>query len=180
MGAVKPCSIDGCEKRAESRGWCNTHYERWRRNGDPGAAGDARKRPIVDCSIEGCTGTAAARGWCEKHYARWRVHGDPEFTLRPTYGEGRHTADNGYVRVWCPGHPEAHADGYAYEHRKMWHDTHGPIPAGFQVHHRNEQRDDNRLDNFELKRAGVHQREHAEERGHVTNQYGTWPLRAAS
>jgi hypothetical protein len=29
------CSINGCGKRVEARGWCNAHYRKWRRNGDP-------------------------------------------------------------------------------------------------------------------------------------------------
>jgi hypothetical protein len=29
------CSIDGCEKPVNARGWCSTHYQRWRVNGDP-------------------------------------------------------------------------------------------------------------------------------------------------
>lgn len=27
------CSVNGCQRRARSRGWCGTHYERWRRTG---------------------------------------------------------------------------------------------------------------------------------------------------
>lgn len=27
------CSIDGCTKPVHGRGWCSTHYMRWRRNG---------------------------------------------------------------------------------------------------------------------------------------------------
>lgn len=31
------CSMEGCERRAVSRGWCRLHYDRWSRNGDPSA-----------------------------------------------------------------------------------------------------------------------------------------------
>ena len=27
------CSLDGCERTARHRGWCNLHYERWRIHG---------------------------------------------------------------------------------------------------------------------------------------------------
>lgn len=29
------CTIDGCSKRVVARGWCDTHYCRWKRTGDP-------------------------------------------------------------------------------------------------------------------------------------------------
>lgn len=29
------CSFDGCTDPARCRGWCNRHYCRWKRNGDP-------------------------------------------------------------------------------------------------------------------------------------------------
>lgn len=44
----KICSITECTNLSRSRGWCNTHYERWRRNGDPTKVyiilGDDKKR----------------------------------------------------------------------------------------------------------------------------------------
>lgn len=29
------CSIDGCQNIQRARGWCPTHWRRWRHNGDP-------------------------------------------------------------------------------------------------------------------------------------------------
>jgi hypothetical protein len=29
------CAVDGCERQAKSRGWCNMHFQRWKRTGDP-------------------------------------------------------------------------------------------------------------------------------------------------
>lgn len=31
---VMTCSVPGCEKKAEKRGWCAMHYRRWRIHGD--------------------------------------------------------------------------------------------------------------------------------------------------
>lgn len=32
---MKKCSIEGCVKPSQKRGWCDVHYYRWRVNGDP-------------------------------------------------------------------------------------------------------------------------------------------------
>jgi hypothetical protein len=43
------CTIEGCERKVLAKGWCNTHYQRWRRTGDVQAdrpiAGDPAPRP---------------------------------------------------------------------------------------------------------------------------------------
>lgn len=31
-----PCVIEGCDSPQRGRGWCATHWSRWRRHGDPG------------------------------------------------------------------------------------------------------------------------------------------------
>lgn len=41
----RTCSILGCERLHEARGWCDTHYARWKRTGVPGEAA-LRHRPL--------------------------------------------------------------------------------------------------------------------------------------
>lgn len=73
------CSIPGCAKPTNCRGWCKGHYYRWSRYGDPlGSAPKQPPRPAKPreaCSLEGCTRPQYAKGWCEAHYARVRRHG---------------------------------------------------------------------------------------------------------
>lgn len=75
---MKICSVEGCEKSTRARGWCQAHYRRWSKYGDPTAS--ARRVIINDgpCAVEGCERPAKTRGWCIAHYGRWQAYGDPE------------------------------------------------------------------------------------------------------
>lgn len=85
MADSKPiCSIHGCCNPARHRGWCNAHYLRWRRHGDPLAGASFRGAtkaidgsPLV-CRISGCEGPVEKKGLCVRHYHRNKRHGDPE------------------------------------------------------------------------------------------------------
>jgi hypothetical protein len=35
MATPSVCKVEGCDKPARSRGWCNMHHLRWRKHGDP-------------------------------------------------------------------------------------------------------------------------------------------------
>ena len=35
MAKSSICSVPGCDKQVRRRGWCNAHYHRWVRHGDP-------------------------------------------------------------------------------------------------------------------------------------------------
>lgn len=39
MAIARICSIEGCGKPVKARGWCSSHYGRWRTHGDPVAGG---------------------------------------------------------------------------------------------------------------------------------------------
>lgn len=67
--AKRTCSVEGCDKPVEARGWCKAHYNRWRRNG-------TTELPLkAQCSVPGCERVVSARGWCITHYDRWRRTG---------------------------------------------------------------------------------------------------------
>ena len=98
---MKVCAVEYCDRRARARGWCDSHYRRWQRTGDPGEG--AIRPPLPDfCCILGCGRRCYARGMCELHHRRWRDHGDP-FHER-TYAKGPDAPDwraddVGYVQV---------------------------------------------------------------------------------
>lgn len=96
---------------------------------------------------------------------------------RPHYGVGRRVTVDGYIDIWAPDHPLARSDGYVREHRMMAWDAKMFTDPTLQVHHKNEIKSDNRLDNFEIKTCPQHSLDHVEERGWVENQYGIWPVK---
>lgn len=70
------CTIPGCGKTHEARGYCATHYKRWQMHGDPMANPFVPKGDKL-CSIDGCNEVMQAKGYCKEHYRRWYNHGDP-------------------------------------------------------------------------------------------------------
>lgn len=79
------CSVNGCERAVKARGWCNAHWSRWKRHGDPAAGripNGCETAQRAPCNVENCAGnshyTAKGRGGlCSAHYHRFMRHGDP-------------------------------------------------------------------------------------------------------
>lgn len=59
------CAVGECEKRAVTRGYCDKHYKRWRKYGDPAKGARSQIKP---CSVESCPNLAEARTLCHGHY----------------------------------------------------------------------------------------------------------------
>lgn len=94
----------------------------------------------------------------------------------PAYGTGRSVSlKSGYVRLWMPGHVLAGKDGYVYEHRLVVWEA-GLDPRGLEIHHKNEDKTDNRLANFSIETPGEHQRHHSVPGTLRKNQYGEFPI----
>lgn len=69
---------------------------------------------------------------------------------------------DGYVGIYTPGHPAATKHGYVLEHRLVVERSLGRFLLPHEEpHHKNEIRDDNRIENLELKAShGEHMRDH--------------------
>lgn len=101
-----PCSIEGCDKPVVSRGWCNVHYRRWQRTGDP-------ETVLV---IHGDT---EARFWA-------KVSKQGPNDCWPWLG-GQNP--DGYGVLGTGGTTNQLAHRWSYEHHK------GPIPEGLILDH---------------------------------------------
>lgn len=79
---------------------------------------------------------------------------------------------NGYVRIWNPSHPLATKDGNVLLHRMVYFDHHGSIPEGFHIHHRDGNKQNNKITNLQAISNSDHHREHHSEGDSMRNQYG--------
>lgn len=108
----KICSIEGCDRLAVSRGWCDKHYRRWLKHNDP-LYESPKPDPI--CKANGCDEPARCRGLCLRHYARWKNHGDYNVNLKDglasRYPKEYHSWYAMKQRCSNPNNPEYHNYG---------------------------------------------------------------------
>ena len=86
----------------------------------------------------------------------------PSGEMNGNYAGGKYIDDKGYVRVLKPEHPK-NIRGYAYEHRLVMEDYLGRFLQFWEtVHHINEIKIDNRLENLFLCTHSEHSAVHKE------------------
>lgn len=89
-----------------------------------------------------------------------RIYSFPRERTKGGYNYGR-KSNVGYLRFGF------HKDGICTNilmHRLVWETFNGVIPKGYYVHHKNQIKTDNRLENLELLPIKEHSRMHLEER----------------
>lgn len=153
----RTCSIHGCDRPARTGQavWCNAHYARWQRTGDPQAHKplppprryNRGPKPQRRCSVEGCERPHKARGWCKPHWRSWQTYGDP---LAANFRATGSTADRFWYRVAVtPGcwlwTGALNWDGYgcfnagpeisSSAHRFAYRLLVGPVPDGLELDH---------------------------------------------
>lgn len=76
------CSVEGCALSVDARGWCSTHYSRWRRTGSPVEAQYLRHQPDEvrfwhhvdrESNPDGCWEWTGSRN--KQGYGRWAIKG---------------------------------------------------------------------------------------------------------
>lgn len=69
---IRVCSVEGCGRKHQAKGFCKIHYNHWFRYG---RAERVRYRNIGStCAVDGCDKPSKVKGYCTTHYARvWKT-----------------------------------------------------------------------------------------------------------
>lgn len=148
---MRKCELPNCEKKHKAHGYCNSHYLKFWKYGDP--VYSVRNVEPVECSVEKCENNAQCKSYCTKHYARFKKHGDPNKTVVAPAGSGYVDAA-GYRQVVLPKkwRKEHLSERKAIvEHRLVMMEHLGRLLLPEEtVHHKNGNKLDNNIDNLEL------------------------------
>lgn len=110
---MRKCDIEGCTKPIRARGWCYTHWARWRRRGSPHIVlpnhkGPLKYKTLKECVYSGISNLHPAECW------EW---------------EKGISQIGGYGQLWW--------DKKHYKaHRASWIVHNGEIPLGLMVCHK--------------------------------------------
>ena len=67
-----------------------------------------------------------------------------------------------------------------YEHRLVWEQHNGEIPKGYQIHHINGDKLDNRIENLEMISNSEHQKQHSKNNNFGKDRIGIEPTNKTS
>lgn len=153
------CSVADCDSPARTRGLCDRHYQRLRKNGDVNVVRRENYGVDAKCSVPDCPKPPLAKRLCRSHYERNSKYGDPLGGTFYTPGsrkpptprlpfEERFWAkvDRGGSGCWLwRAHTTRPTNGYGVvrrngrmqlAHRVAYELLVGPIPEGLDLDHR--------------------------------------------
>lgn len=108
MSEERVCSVDGCENKHFCKGFCNKHYKKFKKYGDPLVS-----KYIYVCQVEGCSDKHFAKGLCLKHYGRIRRGHPLDYEGRDYHG----MTDIPEYRVWLGMHQRCYNSNAVWFYR---------------------------------------------------------------
>ena len=79
--AQRICSVDDCDTAHFGKGFCQKHYKRWRKHGDPQMGAAVRLAEL--CAADGCERAPRSRDLCSMHLFRVQKYGEIEPIFAP-------------------------------------------------------------------------------------------------
>lgn len=102
------------------------------------------------CEFKGCGKKHKGHGYCQGHL-RQIQNGYGLTPLRPILNKGFRMTPEGYRELYLPDYVGSKKSRYILEHRYVVEQSLGRLLRPFEnVHHKNGNRDDNRIENLEL------------------------------
>ena len=80
---MKNCSINNCNRKHESKGYCRSHYNKFRRFGDPFY--ERKLNVFKKCKLENCNNKVHSLGYCHSHYNKFKRHGNANYKQNLNY-----------------------------------------------------------------------------------------------
>lgn len=141
------CQFENCDRQARACGLCGTHYQQLKRTG---RVFPIRQVPDT-CTFDGCVRKYYSGGLCVTHHSQ-KMRGVPLKPIRKVWSDGTvRMTHEGYLIEKRTGHPNANASGWVSQHRLVMSDyLKRTLYTHENVHHRNGDKTDNRIENLEL------------------------------
>lgn len=98
MSETNWCTVKGCTRKLRARGYCDGHYLRWRRTGEPGPATFRVIDASRTCNVGECNRPYQSNGMCGAHYQQ-ASQGKAPGAIRNPRGSSALRDEHG--RKWC-------------------------------------------------------------------------------